>query len=159
MVIRLIGNMEQNLFISAEEGLFVDEQIVTDLITNLSKDCGFSIENLEFNFVSNETILDINKKHLDHHYYTDIITFNYSGENDNLDGEIFISYDEALENSKRYECEPKTELVRLVIHGILHLLGYDDIEESDKVIMKEKENEFVLKYDPQIRQEFAGYES
>jgi len=151
--------MEDNFLVSAEKGLFVYEEVVSNLVNKIAKDLEFKIENLELNFVSNNTILDINKKHLKHHYFTDIITFNYSGENDNLDGEIYISYDEALENSKRYKCEPKTELIRLVIHGILHLLGYDDIEENDKIVMKKKENEYVLKYDPEIKKEFAGYES
>ena len=72
-------------------------------------------------------IHDINKSYLKHDYTTDIITFNYSNSLEQIDGEIFISIDDALSNSKKFKVTLSDELVRLVIHGILHLLGYDDL--------------------------------
>ena len=76
---------------------------------------------------------------------TDIITFNYSNVLDQIDGEIFISIEDALNNSKKYKVSLSDELVRLVIHGILHLLGYDDLNTSEKKIMKRLENKLLSK--------------
>ena len=151
--------MESNIYISAEEKLKVNETDVESVVNLLSESLNFSVESLEINFVSNDTILEINKKHLDHHYFTDIITFNYSGENDNLDGEIFISYDEAVENAKRFDCEVNIEVLRLIIHGILHLVGFDDIKDEDKIVMKQKEDEFVEKFRNNFTNEFVCYEN
>jgi rRNA maturation RNase YbeY len=96
--------------------------------------------------VTPETIRKVNKEYLDHDYTTDIITFNYSDENYKFDGEIFISFDDALSNAKKFGCKVETELLRLVVHGILHLMGYDDIQESDKKEMKKIENDLVDQY-------------
>jgi rRNA maturation RNase YbeY len=105
----------------------------------------FEISDLEINFVDSETIHAINKQYLKHDYTTDIITFNYSGDNVILEGEIFISVNDAEENAKRYKVTLEEELVRLIVHGILHMLGYDDIDERERRRMKRKENELVRK--------------
>jgi len=119
---------------------------IHDLIKSLSNELYFKILNLEINFISAKSILDINKTYLNHDYTTDIITFNYSEIVNELDGEIFISIDDALSNSKKFNVSVSDELVRLVIHGILHLLGYDDIAHSDKKIMKRMENKLLSKF-------------
>lgn len=119
---------------------------VHNLVKSLSKELKFNISNLEINFISGKSILDINKIHLNHDYTTDIITFNYSDTVEVLDGEIFISIDDALFNSKKYKVSLSNELVRLVIHGVLHLLGYDDISHADKKIMKRMENSLLSKF-------------
>jgi rRNA maturation RNase YbeY len=105
----------------------------------------FEISDLEINFVDSKTIHAINKQYLKHDYTTDIITFNYSGDNVILEGEIFISVNDAEENAKRYKVTLEEELVRLIVHGILHMLGYDDIDERERRRMKRKENELVRK--------------
>jgi rRNA maturation RNase YbeY len=115
------------------------------LIKSLSIELDFLVSNLEINFISSKAILDINKKYLNHDYTTDIITFNYSNILDQIDGEIFISIEDALTNSKKYKVSLSDELARLVIHGILHLLGYDDLKYSDKKIMKRLENKLLSK--------------
>jgi rRNA maturation RNase YbeY len=115
------------------------------LIKSLSIELGFLVSNLEINFISSKAILDINKTYLNHDYTTDIITFNYSNILDDIDGEIFISIEDALNNSKKYKVSLSDELVRLVIHGILHLLGYDDLNTSEKKIMKRLENKLLSK--------------
>ena len=115
------------------------------LVKSLSTELTFTISNLEINFISGESILDINKRYLKHNYTTDIITFNYSSVAKHFDGEIFISIDEALVNSKKFKVAFSDELVRLVIHGVLHLLGYDDQKSSDKLIMKRLENKLLSK--------------
>jgi len=118
---------------------------VQDLIKSLSVELNFSISNLEINFISGEDIHAINKSYLKHDYTTDIITFNYSDSHQKIDGEIFISIDDALSNSKKFRVTLSEELVRLVIHGILHLLGYDDQNLTDKKIMKRLENKLLSK--------------
>lgn len=115
------------------------------LVKSLSKDLDFSVSNLELNIISSSSILEINKKYLNHNYSTDIITFNYSNNNELIDGEIFISIDDALYNAKKFRVKLSEELARLVIHGILHLLGYDDLKYSDKKIMKRLENQLLSK--------------
>ena len=115
------------------------------LIKSLSIELGFLVSNLEINFISSKAILEINKNYLNHDYTTDIITFNYSNILDQIDGEIFISIEDALKNSKKYKVSLSDELVRLVIHGILHLLGYDDLNTSEKKIMKRLENKLLSK--------------
>lgn len=119
---------------------------IHDLIKSLSNELNFKILDLEISIISAKSILDINKTYLNHDYTTDIITFNYSEIVNELDGEIFISIDDALSNSKKFKISLSYELVRLVIHGILHLLGYDDIAHSDKKIMKRMENKLLSKF-------------
>ena len=118
---------------------------VHDLIKSLSVELNFLVSNLEINFISGEDIHAMNKSYLKHDYTTDIITFNYSDSLQQLDGEIFISIDDALSNSKKFRVTLSDELVRLVIHGILHLLGYDDQNLTDKKIMKRLENKLLSK--------------
>jgi len=115
------------------------------LVKSLSKELTFTISNLEINFITGRSILDINKRYLKHNYTTDIITFNYSSVTKHIDGEIFISIDEALVNSEKFKVAFSDELARLVIHGILHLLGYDDEKKCDKIIMKRLENKLLSK--------------
>ena len=129
-----------------EKGIRIDKNVVDKLIEKLQKQLDFSIESLELNFVGSETIMEINKNYLDHKTSTDIITFNYSEENDSFDAEIFISLPDAQENSKKYGVTIDNELGRLIIHGLLHLLGYDDTIASKKKKMKILENELVEKY-------------
>lgn len=136
----------KNVKLFTEKGIRIEKKVVDNLVEKLSRELEFSIGYLELNFVGVETILDINKNHLDHNNTTDIITFNYSDENCSFDAEIFISVPDALENSKKYGVTIDNELGRLIIHGLLHLLGYDDTIASKKKKMKAKENELVEKY-------------
>jgi rRNA maturation RNase YbeY len=118
---------------------------IHDLVKSLSVQFNFNVSNLEINFISGVDIRLINKTYLNHHYTTDIITFNYSDVVKQIDGEIFISIEDALFNSKKFKVTLSDELVRLVIHGILHLLGYNDQTISDKKIMKRLENKLFSK--------------
>ena len=113
------------------------------LVNKLRKELNFSISSLPVNFISSSEITIINKKYLNHNYSTDIITFNYSDSKDDLDGEIFISYDDAEKSSRKFKNSLAEEIFRLVIHGVLHLLGYDDMKVKDKKIMKSLENQLL----------------
>lgn len=118
---------------------------IHDLVKSLSSELKFVVSNLEINIVTQNDILEINKTYLKHNFTTDIITFNYSDLFNGLDGEIFISIDDAFTNSKKFKVSLSDELVRLVIHGVLHLLGYDDQTLADKKVMKKLENKLLSK--------------
>ncbi len=99
---------------------------------------------LNFIFCHDEYLLRINQQYLNHDYYTDIITFDYvSGEL--ISGDIFISVERVRENSGIFQVSFEDELNRVIIHGVLHLLGYKDKDPDQKKIMTEKENNFLSK--------------
>jgi len=91
---------------------------------------------------TDKNILKINKEHLSHNYYTDIITFDYC-ENKSISGDIFISLDTVKNNSLRFSVSLLDELHRVIIHGILHLIGYNDKSKIQKAEMKQKENFYL----------------
>ena len=93
-------------------------------------------------FCSDNYILEVNRKYLGHDYFTDIITFDYCSGN-MLSGDLFISVDSVKENSVEYGTEFEDELNRVIVHGILHLIGYDDHTEEDVKVMREKENYYL----------------
>ena len=93
-------------------------------------------------FCSDNFILDINIKYLQHDYYTDIITFDYC-EGNRLCGDLFISVDSVRENASLYGTEFVDELNRVIVHGLLHLMGYDDHTEEDIAMMRAKENYYL----------------
>ena len=93
-------------------------------------------------FCSDNYILDINQKFLQHDYFTDIITFNYC-EGDRLSGDLFISVDTVKENALEYGSDFNEELNRVIVHGVLHLIGYDDHSEDDIAEMRRKENYYL----------------
>jgi rRNA maturation RNase YbeY len=136
----------KNLTVNCKNNSKVEKAFVHKIISELRKELLFSVSSLQINFISSFEIKEINKKFLKHNYSTDIITFNYSGSNIELDGEMFISEDNALNNSKKYNVPFVSEITRLIIHGILHLIGYDDNTIKTKRRMKKLENQLVLKY-------------
>ena len=93
-------------------------------------------------FCSDNYILDVNIKYLSHDYYTDIITFDYC-EGNRLSGDLFISIDSVRENASFYGTEFADELNRVIVHGLLHLIGYDDHSEEDIAVMRAKENYYL----------------
>lgn len=95
-------------------------------------------------FCSDAYLLDMNRKYLGHDYFTDIITFDYS-EGELLSGDLFISVDTVRSNASFYSVEFDDELDRVIVHGLLHLIGYDDHSEEEFAAMKEKENYYLSK--------------
>ena len=93
-------------------------------------------------FCSDPYILDINLKYLQHDYFTDIITFDYC-EGEKISGDLFISIDSVRENAAFYGTEFEDELNRVMVHGILHLIGYDDHTKAEQKTMREKENYYL----------------
>ncbi len=103
-----------------------------------------------FHFVSDEDLLKINQQFLNHDYYTDIITFDYS-ENKNLSGEIFISIDRVKENANIHKVSVQEEFLRVMVHGILHLCGYKDKSAIQKKVMREKENHYIQLFNSNLK--------
>lgn len=93
-------------------------------------------------FCSDNYILDVNMKYLQHDYFTDIITFDYC-EGNVLSGDLFISIDSVRENAIFYKTEFSDELNRVIVHGLLHLIGYDDHSEEDVKVMRSKEDYYL----------------
>lgn len=93
-------------------------------------------------FCSDHYILDVNIKYLQHDYFTDIITFDYC-EGNVLSGDLFISIDSVRENAAFYQTEFSQELNRVIVHGLLHLIGYDDHTPEDIAVMRAKENYYL----------------
>lgn len=93
-------------------------------------------------FCSDPYILDINMRYLQHDYFTDIITFDYC-EGNTLSGDLFISIDSVRENALTYGSEFSDELNRVMVHGLLHLIGYDDHTPEDQVVMRQKEDYYL----------------
>ncbi len=133
----------KNVTVTTPKSIKLDKKITHSIMSELKKVLSFTIESLNINFVTPDLMIEINKQYLNHNYDTDIITFNYSGSNTNLDGEIFISIGQAIDNSIRFNVNLDGELIRLIIHGILHLLGYDDKRSSDKKKMKFEEDKLT----------------
>lgn len=100
---------------------------------------GKTIGEIAYIFCNDEKILEVNREYLQHDYYTDIITFDYT-EDDVISGDIFISLDTVQSNSEQLSVEYTQELHRVIIHGILHLCGIDDKGEGEREIMEREEN-------------------
>lgn len=93
-------------------------------------------------FCSDRYILDVNMKYLQHDYFTDIITFDYC-EGNSISGDLFVSIDSVRENAIHFGVDFETELDRVMVHGVLHLIGYDDHNEKDIAVMRQKENYYI----------------
>jgi len=99
-----------------------------------------SIGELNYIFCSDDYILGINKEHLNHDYYTDIITFNYNVD-ETISGDVFISYDTIKSNAMEFSNgSVNDELERVVIHGVLHLIGFNDKTDVDQKEMTKQED-------------------
>ncbi len=135
--------MVKGLNVNNESGFQINKRLVHKIVSLLSKQMEFEILFLQINFVSSKYILWLNKNYLNHDFYTDIITFNYSGENYKFDGEIFICIETAKQNAEKYGVTLNEEILRLIIHGLLHLKGYEDKTVNEKRKMRKLENKFL----------------
>ena len=111
-------------------------------LNSISKNEGKDIGSLNFLFVDDKEMLKYNKKYLQHESYTDIITFDNS-LNNKIAGDIVISLERVNENDKYYQVSYNYELERVMAHGLLHLLGYNDKNKEEKKIIRKKENYYL----------------
>jgi probable rRNA maturation factor len=105
------------------------------------------ISQLSFIFCTDKYLLEINRRFLNHHFYTDIITFDLRNPGEKqMVGEIYISADRVRENAQTFGCTLKQELHRVIFHGLLHLCGYGDKTPGQQKIMRKKEEEYLIRY-------------
>lgn len=101
-----------------------------------------SLGDVSLIFCSDEHLLQMNKEYLDHDYYTDIITFDYT-EGSLVSGDLFISVDRVMDNANQFNVVFQDELHRVCVHGLLHLCGYKDKSDSEELLMRSKENQML----------------
>lgn len=122
-----------------------NEEKVSNWIIETFKKEGISKEiNMSVIFNSDEALLEINKQFLNHDYYTDIITFPIEETDSKLEAELYISIDRVKENAEDLKVSFENELLRVIIHGTLHLCGFGDHTEEEEKIMRQKEDEHLL---------------
>jgi len=119
------------------------KETTANWIKTVAENHGRRVGEISYLFCDDAKILEINRQYLQHDFYTDIITFDYS-ENNVISGDISISLDTVRSNSQKYQTEFTDELNRVIIHGILHLCGLDDHSNSEQEAMRIAENTALL---------------
>jgi rRNA maturation RNase YbeY len=114
-------------------------------LNEVAKQEGKKILELTYVFCSDEYLLQINQEYLNHDTLTDIVTFDNSEDQKKIEGDIFISIERVRENGNKLGTS-ETELERVMVHGLLHLLGYKDKKKEDKALMTEREDFYIKQY-------------
>ena len=118
----------------------IDYTKIRSWITEIARRHGKSVGTINYIFVDDNRILKVNRQFLQHDYYTDVITFDYSRRR-TVSGDIYISVETVASNAQGLVVDYITELHRVIIHGVLHLLGIDDKGPGEREIMEKHENE------------------
>ena len=121
---------------------FKGKRLTSNWLKQVAVAEGRSVGDISIIFCSDNYLLDVNKKYLQHDYFTDIITFDYC-EGSVLSGDLFISVDSVRENASFYGASFEDELNRVIVHGVLHLIGYDDHTDEEIAVMRSKENTYL----------------
>ena len=121
------------------DDLSLNDIDLTNWISKVCIDENYNLGDISLIFCSDEYLLDMNRTHLDHDYYTDIITFDYT-DNQIVSGDLFISIDRVRDNASDFNVSFEHELHRVIIHGVLHLCGYKDKSDDEEKLMRTKEN-------------------
>lgn len=116
--------------------------VLTKWLVDCANHYGVIIQQLHYSFVSKERMLELNQIHLDHDTHTDIITFDY-GDSTSIVAEIYISSDQCKENAQLFNVSIENETLRLISHGFLHCIGYNDKNEEEKKQMRKEENHCI----------------
>ena len=118
----------------------LEDSSILDWYTKVSLQEYKELGDVTIIFCSDDYLLEVNRQHLEHDYYTDIITFDYS-DLPIVSGDLFISVDRVKENASDFNVSFEHELHRVIIHGFLHLCGYFDKTNEDQILMRSKENQ------------------
>ena len=116
---------------------------ITKKITFLVQNEGYILTNICCVFMTDDELLELNRKHLEHDYYTDIITFDLSDHEGDVEADLYISIDRTKDNASRLGVDPNLELERVILHGVLHLTGYNDKSEEEQKLIRQKEDEYL----------------
>lgn len=134
---------EINFFFEDKPQQDYNEKNLINWLRHVAVTEGKELLEINYIFCSDEYLYDINVKYLSHDYYTDIITFDNSEETAQLEGDIFVSLDRVANNANDLGETFHVELRRVLVHGLLHLIGYDDKTPELKKVMREKENAYL----------------
>lgn len=116
---------------------------ITQWVERVAGSYGMRVGDIAYIFCNDDRILEVNRQYLGHDYYTDIITFDYSTTH-TISGDLFISLDTVKSNAEMLATDPQRELLRVVIHGILHLCGINDKGPGEREIMEAAEDKALL---------------
>lgn len=122
------------------DSLVTDELVLSDWLCRVAREESCFMGRLGYHFCSDEHLLEMNRQHLDHDFYTDVITFDES-RLPLLSGDVFISVDRVRENAEKMGHDTLLELYRVMVHGLFHLIGYGDKDEAEKELMRSKETQ------------------
>lgn len=132
--------MAISFFCEQTEMPAIQKTLVRNWIKQVAATHGKRVGEISYIFCDDEKILEVNRQYLQHDYYTDIITFDYT-EGDKIAGDLFISLDTVRSNAELFKQDYETELHRVVVHGVLHLCGINDKGPGEREIMEKCENE------------------
>ena len=121
----------------------LQKRVISQWLKKQAQQEGYSVGDLNYIFCSDEHVLQVNRDYLQHDYYTDIITFDQSEEEDLLEGDIFISVDRVADNASQLAIPAEQEMRRVLAHGMLHLCGYGDKTDEEEASMRQKEDEWL----------------
>lgn len=118
------------------------KKIIEDLVIFIVTSYGKEVGEISYIFTSDAYLLQVNIEYLNHNFYTDVITFDYCVDTI-VSGDIFVSIERIRENSLQFNQNFNTEFLRVIVHGVLHLLGFNDSTDEEKIIMRRLENKFI----------------
>ncbi len=141
-----VGMAVSIYFQGVKRPYFASNRRISLWLDRLAAQHNHSIQELNIIFVSDEELLVMNRQFLDHDYYTDIITFDLGTDNKTIQGELYISLDRVKENANTLGQKYSSEFIRVVAHGLLHLIGFQDKKSEQIVEMRSCENESISLY-------------
>jgi probable rRNA maturation factor len=123
---------------------FLNQEVISNWLNDIASGYQSKIVNLQYIFCDDEYMLEVNREHLNHDYYTDIITFPYQ-EGKLVEADILISLESVQENADHYKVTYQEELMRVMVHGLLHVVGFSDKTEEESLKMRKAEDEAIAK--------------
>ena len=123
-----------------------DKEKIEEIILKVFSELTYSNIKLSIIFTKRDFLSKMKETYFNVEQYTDVIAFDFSEDKENFEGEIYISIKDVKENAKLFEQSFDNEFKRVVIHGALHLVGYNDIEDKDKLMMKNMENKYLEEF-------------
>ncbi len=133
------------MFVNHDRAPKLERGEIAVLVRRIIRDERKKADSINVVLVSDDYLLDVNRKFLSHNYRTDVIAFDLS-ENEIIDGEVYVSVDCAKAQAKRFKIPLKAEILRLIVHGIFHLTGLDDRTRDEKLSMRKRENECIQEF-------------
>jgi rRNA maturation RNase YbeY len=124
---------------------FVSKKDLKEAVKNLALNEGKVLKDLSLVFTDDDYLLEVNKQYLNHDYFTDVITFDYSSYPE-VSGDVMISLDRVKDNAQSLDQSFELEFYRVVFHGVLHLCGYKDKSEADEKVMRAKEDFYINRF-------------